>query len=146
MLRYRKHVLRFEINGTTRPPSTRLNHLSVIPLQRKQISITGDQVTSTFMLLIPHLKPYDGIFKDVGAVDCLSHLSNVGVFSDEEPSHVSEEPSAVHVVWISVGLGALVMNPVVPDPLMNVVLKRRQRMLPFLESSDCSHFRRQDRS
>lgn len=39
-----------------------------------------------------------------------------------EPAHVGKEEASVHIVRIRVGLGELVVDPVIPRPLVQVVL------------------------
>lgn len=45
------------------------------------------------------------------------------MFADHQPAHVREEESSTRVVRVGVGVCELVVDPVVPHPLEDVVLK-----------------------
>lgn len=72
---------------------------------------------------IPPL-PYDNwVALQVGNVHRCSLDDNVSVFSNEQPPHVREKESSLSIVRIGISVSKLMMNPMIPDPFAQMVLK-----------------------
>lgn len=65
---------------------------------------------------------YDRISQNIAHVYLTTSSQDFRVFSHHQPSNVGEEESTIAVVRVGVGLGVLVMNSVVTDPVENGVL------------------------
>lgn len=60
----------------------------------------------------------------IAHIDFRAEGLNVRMLLNKQPSHVGKEKSPLRVVGIGVGVGELVMNSVISNPLENVFLRR----------------------
>lgn len=74
----------------------------------------------------PSLERTNWVTSDVTNIDLLTLDLDLWVFANHEPAAVGEEEAALGVVRVCVGLGVLVVDAVVANPLYNVVLQNKQ--------------------
>lgn len=73
----------------------------------------------------------DFICLQVRQLQLLALLDDVGVLAYEQPANVSEEKAPHCIVGVGIRLRVLVVNPVVPRPLVDVVLEEIMVMWLF---------------
>jgi hypothetical protein len=69
------------------------------------------------------LEQQSRIMLQVTHVDFSPDSFNVRVLFDQKPSTVGKEKSPLGVMWISIGVGELVMNTMITNPFQDVFLR-----------------------
>ena len=68
------------------------------------------------------LERNNGIIIDVTHINSATMFQNLGMFFDDQPTHMWEKKTFIWIMRISIGVRVLVMTPVISDPLVNWIL------------------------
>ena len=69
------------------------------------------------------LESHNRVGFKVAHIHGFAHLGHIWVFSHHQPAHVGEKEASVDVVGVGVGVRELVVDSVVPTPLVDAILE-----------------------
>ncbi|GBN26681.1 hypothetical protein AVEN_188334-1 [Araneus ventricosus] len=76
----------------------------------------------------PSLESNNRVSPEIFQTNSLTFLSHIRMLPAHQPTNVSEEESALDVVRICIGFGEFVVDPVIPAPFIDVILKHKIKL------------------
>lgn len=99
-----------------------ISSTNIFIFSEEECLLRKEELFSSYSRVVPALPDDDRVLLEITHIDRRALADDVRVLADQEPAHVREEEAPLCVVRIRVCVRKLMVNSVVPHPLINVIL------------------------